>query len=909
MRDWKMNRIIFATMTLLSVFKLACQDQPPLQFDFRNTPLLQAIGTLEEQGICNFYFQDHWISDYTITGQARTETLADLISTLLSSTDLHFVLIGQKVILTPTPIIQTLEVGTDIPDESQNPILDQRMINRERVEVLQIGDKDENETVGPVVLSGIVRSAESNQPIVGALVSIDRKFSTTTDPQGGYRLEVPRGFHELIVQFAGMKLRSQRIEILADGELHIEMNEEAIQLEDIMISATEDENISDVRMGIATLDMEQLKNVPKVLGENDIVQVALALPGVQNVGEGASGLNVRGGKTDQNLMLFNNATVYNPFHFFGFFSAFNADVIGTSELYKSSIPASYGGRLSSLLDVKLKKGNVQKFSGKGGISPVTGQLSLEVPLIKEKMSIISGIRGTYSDWLLNQVKDETIKNSDPSFFDVATGIHLDYGNGNTVYASIYHSRDRFKVTTDSLYSYQNLAASLGWRHAISKRLLLQTTLTTSQYAFDIDYDVVAEEAFSYGFEVKETYGQLALNYFLNQHELQVGFDSKLYDVLPGFFRPTGGDSQVLEEEIERERGLESSFFVSDDYAISSKLTLYTGLRFSFFSALGGRSANFYEPGQPRSEDSFTETISFPDHKTIQKYSGPEVRLSLKYSTSAYASIKASYSKSRQYIHALSNNVSISPTDTWKLSDHNFKPQLSDQFSIGYFQNLKDNEIEASIEAYYKTFDNLLDYEVGADLILNPNLETDVIQGEGFAYGAELLIKKKKGKLNGWMSYTYSRSQQSFDSQFVEETINGGAHFPTNFEKPHDISIVANYKHTRRFSFSMNINYSTGRPITYPTAKYELSGTEIVHFSDRNSFRLPDYFRIDLSVNIEGSHRVKKLGHSYWSFSIYNLTARKNVYSIFFANNGGDIEGYELSVLGTAIPSITYNFKF
>ncbi len=898
----------FIVGCLLLSGKLPAQDRT-YSITFNNQQLSAALSLLEQQTGYQFFFKESWMQNQTVTASFSNETIQGILDTILSDAKIQYVILDSKIVLTNnTPIITELQ--TEGPSAG-NQYLFAREFEESEESVKILGDRSQMKVGGESLVVGFVKNFSNDEPIVGAVVYTENpEISTVTDANGFYTINLPNGENEIKVRYTGMKLAKQKVILFSEGNLNINMEVEATLLEEITVTAFQDANVKSTKMGVSTLEMESLKNVPKVLGENDVVQVALTLPGVQNVGEGSAGINVRGGKTDQNLMLFNNATVYNPFHFFGFFSAFNADIMGETELYKNSIPANYGGRLSSLLDVKMKVADKEKFHGKGGISPVTSQLSFEVPIIKGKTSFATGVRTTYSDWILDRVNNENIRNADPSFIDVAGNLHHQYGTNSSITVTGYYSRDEFRITTDSLYSYFNFNTGIDWKHFFSDKLAVQLIANTSQYAFDIDYDVFPESAFNYGFEIEERFGQFNVNYFPNdQHDVLVGADVRLYDLKPGFFRRLGETSLVEEEEINPEKGRETSIFISDNFSITDNLTLYAGLRYSIFTALGGRPVNFYSPDAPRTENTITSTVDFDEGENIATFHGPETRISMRYALDNTSSIKAAYNRTRQYIHALSNNISISPTDTWKLSDSNFAPQLSQQFSAGYFKNFRGNAIETSAEIYFKTFENLVDYKVGADLVLNPLIETDVLQGEGRAWGLELLARKNTGKLTGWIAYTYSRSQQRFDSQFSEERINGGEFFPTNFEKPHDISLVSNYKHTRRYSFSLNMAYSTGRPITYPTAKYQLSGTEIVHFSERNKFRIPDYFRVDISVNIEGSHRVKKLGHSYWSFSIYNVTARRNVYSIFFTNNNGTIEAFELSVLGTAIPSISYNFKF
>lgn len=890
-------------------FSAAVSQETTYQLTVPSKSLEGAIQMLERESGYRFYYKQNWLdSVYLDHANIEGTTFEEVLDKLLSTATLSYVILGQQVILSDVPFIKEL-VTDEVP--SNGYVFEREYLLNDADKQVLIGDKAAMSPTAVSTIAGFVRNADDKEPIVGALVFVpELDKSAVTDANGFYSLSVPSGPNDVFVRFSGMEQQLIKVMVFSDGELNILMAPETILLEEVAVLANADANINTVRMGVNSLNVETIKNVPNVLGENNIVQVALTLPGVQNAGEGATGLNVRGGKTDQNLILLNNATIYNPFHFFGFFSAFPADVIGTMELYKGSVPATTGGRLSSLLDVKLKKGNKEKITGKAGISPITSRLSVEVPVIKGKTSLVAGGRTTYSDWVLNQVNDPDISNSDPSFYDLVVGIDHEYGVNNSIRASGYYSYDQFKLTSDSLYSYYNFNTSLEIRQLLSADFLFSGVFTTSEYGFDIDFETNPVSGFNYGFRINETAAKASVLYTPDErHEVTVGADWKYYDLQPGSILPASTESMVTTEQIEDERGNEWAFFLSENFKFNEKTTLYGGIRYSLFAALGGRTINFYESGVPRSAASLQSSVPFDQSEVIDTYGGPEFRFSLRYALSNESSIKASYTTMRQYLHALSNNVTISPTDTWKLTDPNVAPQASRQVSLGLFRNFEGNVYETSVEAYYKSFDNLLDYKVGAELVLNTQLEREVLQGTGRAYGVELFVRKNSGRLNGWFSYAYSRSQQQFDSVFPEERINGGSYFPSNHEKPHDVSVIANYKYTRRFSLSLNAIFSSGRPVTYPTAKYTLGGNEVVHFSDRNQFRIPNYFRIDLSANIEGSHKLDRPIYTYWTLSLYNLTARRNVYSVFFQNDGGTIQAYELSVLGTIIPSITYNIKF
>lgn len=900
-----MNYKIQMILYLVLLFGKYANGQE-LQIHVQNESLTQVLLELEKQSGLAFYFKNDWTDSVSIKGDYNADNLDTLLSQILANKGIQFLILQNQVILTGDVKV-TSSLNYQQSGQGSKYLFQKEYLGNE---VITIGNRSLMKSGSKVQLAGFLKNSDTGLPIESAIIYVDdATINTLTNAQGFYSLSLTSGEHVLHAHFSGMKNVSKRIIIFSDGSLQMEMHDEPQVLQEITIVSSENANSKNVKMGTTMLNMQSLKNVPKILGENDLIQAALTLPGVTNVGEGSAGINVRGGKTDQNLILLNNATIYNPFHFFGFFSSFNADMTGNSELLKSSIPASYGGRLSSLLDVKMKKASKESFSAKVGINPITTSGSMEIPLIKNKTSLMLGGRTTYSKWVINRVSNEQLKRSNPSFSDYAFNLNSSYGSGNSINVSGYYSQDQFKLSTDSLNSYKNRNISMEWSHLISRNLSSSVIAGYTDYSFSIMYDTRPESAFDYGFKIQEKFGKIVLNYFgWIKHDIQGGFDTKLYDLQPGE-RKAIGESSITRVKLPNESGFERSVFLADEYELSPDLTLYGGLRYSYFSPTGPRTINYYQSNAPRNNDTYLYTKDFGAGDKINTYHGPEWRLSSRYSFNKNVSLKFGFNQMRQYIHSISNTISVSPTDTWKLSDPNFKPQLATQYSLGYYQNVWGGKADFSVETYYKKMKNLLDYKLGAELVLNEQLETQVIQGIGQAYGLELMLNKPVGKLNGWISYAYSRSLQQFQSPFTENTVNRGEYFPSNYDKPHNFNMVGNYKFTRRYSFSMNVVYTSGRPVTYPAGKYELQGVEITHFSDRNSYRIPDYFRVDIGVNVEGNHKIHKPGHGYWSVSIYNVLSRKNVYSVFFTNQNGKIKGYELSVLGTAIPSITYNLKF
>ncbi|MES1223884.1 MAG: TonB-dependent receptor, partial [Bacteroidota bacterium] len=668
--------------------------------------------------------------------------------------------------------------------------------------------------------------------------------------------------------------------------------------------------VKGLQMGLDKLNIKLIKQVPAAFGETDIIKVVLTLPGVTSVGEASNGFNVRGGSTDQNLILFNDATIYNPSHLFGFFSAFNPDLVKGIELYKSAIPIKYGGRLSSVLDVSVRDGNVKTWTGNGGIGPLTSKISFEGPIKKDKTSIIVGARTTYSDWILRSLPKNAYSNSSAGFSDFNLHISHIINNKNTVYLTGYYSKDQFRLDNDTTYKYSSSNASIKWKHNFNNKFNNVLTAVANHYDYSVSSNQNPVTAYNLGFNINQYDARSDFSYIPNnKHNISFGVSAIYYQLHPGFYQPVGDKSLVVPNVVPGEQAVESALYLGDEYSVSDKFSINAGIRYSMFTYLGAHDVYQYVPGIPRTVNTITDTASYGSGKAIKTYQAPEVRIALRYALTDNTSLKLSFNTMQQYIHMLSNSTAISPTDIWKLSDPNIKPQQGRQLSLGLYQNFNSNTIETSVEVYYKQMEHFLDYKSGASLVLNKHIETDVIDTRGKAYGIEFLVKKLSGKFNGWLSYTYSRTLLQADDPLAGETINKGDYYPANFDKPHNVNVIANYRFSHRLSLSANFVYSTGRPVTIPLAVFNVGGVQSLYYSQRNEYRIPDYLRGDISVTLEGNHKIKQKIHNSWSVGVYNVTARQNAYSVYFTQEAGKIKGYQLSIFGTAIPFITYNFKF
>ncbi len=757
-------------------------------------------------------------------------------------------------------------------------------------------------------LSGVVTDAKDGLPIIGGYVTNeDKSIGTVTDVEGNFQLNLAAGRHKLIISALGYVDEVKTINISYDGRLNVELFESVIKLSDIVITAERDnENVLNTKMGADIMSIDALKKLPSLMGEADVVKSVELLPGVTSVGEGSQGFNVRGGGSDQNLVLLNGSPVFNYSHFLGFFSAFNPDVVRDVGFYRGYIPAEYGGRISSVLDISLRDGNYKKFSGKGGISLANSSVLIEGPIEKDSTSFYLAARGTYSDWLLNSFNNPNVQASSANFYDINAKITHKIDWSKQISANYYLSQDKFNFLNDTIYNWETMAVNLEYQQAISSRLSLQSTINKSRYSYLVQ-EKDPELAFDLEYEIDYMVSNHHVSYDHPMFSATAGIEGTYYDINRG--EMTGGEeSQVNDFSIAKSKALDLGAFVQAETQQIGKFRFSGGLRLSNFTKIGTETIYKYDPQQPKSSNSIVDSLDV-NGKKEKTYFGLEPRFGLTYVLSDKSSFKLSYTRTYQYIHLLSNTTSITPLDIWEISGYHIKPQIGNQYSAGIYQNFKNNMFETSVEVYFKQLDNVLDYKNGASLILNPRIEQDLLQGVGAAYGTEFYAKKNTGKLTGWVSYTYSRSFIKMDSEHAEERISRGNYFPSNFDKPHNFKLFGSYKFNHRVTFNWNFQYSTGRPITVPLSKYEIDGVIIKNFSERNQYRIPDYHRLDVAVDIFPNHRIEKVFESYWTIGLYNVYFRENAYSVFFEDSGTDPLAKQLSVLGAMFPSVSYNFKF
>jgi len=901
-------------LSLLLTGRLEAQEKYKLSGDFKNLPFKEFVARAENLYHVKFFYKNEWVASLKTGEYPNCATLSCLLDDLFKGTSLYYIIeeSGNIVITNRFAVKITAEAsekGNNFlpPGEYANSAENQRTEGNASIEIGNPGEKNKS---GNVVLSGYIKNSDTKEPVSGVTVFVQKlSLGTISNEYGFFTITLPRGIHYLQFSFIGMREKNVSLNLFGSGELNVEMKSVMIPLKEAVVSAQKSVTLQRFEVGAEKINITSFKLLPTSMGESDIIKSVLLIPGVQSVGEGSAGFNVRGGSADQNLILLYGAPIYNSSHFFGFFSAVNSDIIKDVTLYKGGIPSRYGGRISSVLDIGSKEGNRKEFAGNAGISPITTHISLEGPIIKDTLTYIFTARTTYSNWIFGLLKDPALHRSRASFYDMNGKITYDLNKNNKIDFSAYLSHDGFRFNSDTTYGYNNNIVALKWRHFFNSRFFSSFSVNNSFYGYDISSQFRTTEAFVLSHRLNSTGLKADFNLFLGRNEVNFGLDLTRYAVIPGSYQPYNDSSLVIPNTLKKERAWEGGLYIDDKFILTDYLSVNAGVRLSSFFTFGPGSVMIYDPRFSKSLSTITDTLNFRPGQIVSKYGGPEFRVSLNFRLTNRTSFKINYNRTRQYIHLLSNSTSISPTDTWKLSDYNVKPQIGDQIALGYYEMLMNNSFEVSAEAYYKVIRNMVDFKGGTDFIMDATIEKDIVNVRGKAYGLELVLKKTEGKIRYSIGYTYSRTYIRSLSQFSEEIINSGKWFPANFDKPNDLVITLNYIFSRRFSISSNYTWSTGRPVTYPVATYNMYDDILVHYSDRNKYRIPDYSRLDLSFQINGNLRAHRVARPNWTFSVYNLLGRENVYSIYFKKVGNVYTGYKLSVFGRAIPSVTCSFDF
>lgn len=896
--------------------------------NFEETPFVEFASEVEAQTGIRFYYRASWVQDILVSVSGKDLSLVEVLDSILGQVGMnyfmdewnHLFLTEGKQMIDGLPEYKGLK-ATAQPEEEDQMVsgpeevttAEQNYIDGRRVRVLeliQVGSAERAIPGRKALIKGRIQDLESGEPLVGVtvyLAAINKGVSTSGD--GQFNLLLSPGSYGVECQSMGMESLQFTMEVHSDGEMELDMRRTLIPLDEVVITAGRVDNVTGSQMGYERLNYQVLKQVPLLMGERDILNVVKLLPGVQSVGEGSAGFNVRGSGADQNMIYINKVPVYNSSHLFGFFTAISPEIVKDFSLYKSNLPASFGGRLASFFDIQTKQGNMKRLSARAGISLVSAYAAVEGPLRKDKSSVALSVRSTYSDWILSLMEDPQLRDSEAGFSDLSGVYTLKASDRTRLKVFGYMSKDRFKLGEVNEYSYGNSGAAVDVLHQFNQQINGNLSLVYSRYQFnnkDTQVRTAGYEQDSYiqHYELKSDFEWLSLG----QHKLSFGGSGIYYRLNRGGIEPYGSTSLREPLDLGLENGVETALYLADELTVSDRLTIYGGLRFSSFFYLGPTEVRTYTPGMPTVDDNVIDTLSFGRGELSKAYAGLEPRLSLRYLLNNQASLKFSYNRGYQYLFVLSNTVAMAPTDPWKLSDYHLTPQYMDQLSAGYYQDFPGKALSASVELYRKWGHEIVEYRDGASFTENPYVESATLQGDLTAYGLETMIRRDAGGLNGWLSYTYSRSYMQVEIEETGEQINGGKPYPSNFDRPHNLSLVLNYKRGRRVSLSGNLVYMTGRPSTYPVSVYYEYEVPYVHYSERNKYRIPDYFRIDISMNIEGSLKKNKRFHSFWMLGVYNLTGRDNAYSVYFQNQSGFIRGYKLSIFSQPILTVSWNVR-
>ncbi|WP_217447524.1 TonB-dependent receptor [Maribellus comscasis] len=748
-------------------------------------------------------------------------------------------------------------------------------------------------------MSGNIKDAASGEDLIGATIVVKnlQNTGTTSNAYGFYSLTLEKGQYQLSVQFVGYETEAFNLVLDENKSLNVEMKERSFEIGNITVTGERaDRNISSVDMGNIKMIPGRIESIPVIFGERDVFKTIQLTAGVKPAGEGSSGFYVRGGGIDQNLISLDEAPVYNASHLMGFFSVFNSESIKDANLMKGSIPVEFGGRASSVFDIKMKDGNQKEYGVTGNVGLISSGLTVEGPVIKDKSSFVVSGRRTYADMFLVFSNDEDVNNSTLYFYDLNLKTNYKINKNNRIFLSGYFGRDKFKFAEEFGFDWGNKTGTFRWNHNFSEKLFSNTSVIFSNYSYninilrDLDVDIRSEIQ---DWNIKQDF-----SYYANvRNTIKYGGNMIYHNILPGEISvPPGSIYSPL--EITRRKAIEWAAYVSNQQTISEKIKLYYGLRLALFSNIG--PGEFYEFDD---DGALANTIEKEDFEFVKTQGGLEPRLGLIYMLGAESSVKASYNRIYQFLHLLSNSTTATPTDLWLPSSNNVKPQISDQFSLGYFRNFKNNEFESSLEIYYKDLKNQIDYKNSADLIFNSTVEAELVFGRGWAYGAELTVKRNYGRINGWLSYTWSKTMRQFDE------INQGDPFPARHDRTHDFSIVGMYDINDRLKFSATWVYYTGNAVTFPSGRYEIDGQIVEYYTERNGYRMPDYHRLD--IGLTWVRKKTSNFESSWNFSIYNAYARENAYYIDFREsetNPGETEAVQFSLF-KIVPSVSYKFKF
>lgn len=886
---------------------LSAQDSPSptLTASYDNQPLASVLQDIDRRLPARLFYRAADLPQVNVSAAFSQTPVLLALNEILEDTDLgalpyrdYAYIIGKRSELGrefSAEYFQALQAASRQAENIQ-----------EEETVLSVGSVDQLDPSGQATVTGLITEEESGDPIIGATIFwTDLARGTATEADGTFSSRVPTGRHQLTVQYVGYQPLSYEVEVFGNGTLDLQLYRAATDLQEVIVSTQAvDANVENVQIGVARLDLKQVERQAALLGEADVVRGLLLNPGVSSIGEGATGFNVRGGEIDQNLMMQDEAILFNASHALGFFSTYNTDLVSTVDLYKGNIPAQYGGRLASVLAVDMRDGNFDRFKVKASVGPVTGRITLEGPVLPGTSSFLLGIRSSYSDWILRAINIPEVKRSSAFFFDGNLRYTHRINDKNTIVLSGYGSQDEFIYNEEFGFDYQTVFGQLAYNRIISPSLFSSLSVVASTYqSQQTDFQGLDAAVVETGLDYIKLKEQLR---YEKTEDLIVngGVEAIFYSSLPSSRFPNGEQSGVLPLELDKEHGLESALFANAEYTVSPRLSVVAGLRGVMYQFLGPHNQYVYSNPERPSESEVIDTLSYAKGDVIDSDFSLQPRLSARYRFTAETSIKAGYSRTAQFVNQIFNGDTPTPNSQYQLTTSYLPAFRAHNFSLGVFRNFRRNDWETSAEVYYRSIDQLYDYIDFADLVANDQLATQIRTGRGRAYGLELSLKKRRGEVNGWVSYTYARTERQV------EGISRGNWYPSNFDKPHNLSMILNYEPNQRSTLSVNFTYSTGRPTTAPVTNYRVQNGLIVPvFSQRNSVRIPDYHRLDLAYTMgKGYDKTKKLKTS-WTFSLYNVYGRKNAFSVYYTQSPNQENvANRLAVLGTVFPALTLTIE-
>lgn len=900
-----LQKLLFVICFFLVTPKVFCQVQKPIEQDSSQyNTISQLLNTLEKTNSVHFYYNPDWFFGKKFPAALAKLPLEECLVRIKRLTGYSCLLMNDNTYVFVPAEINTYKI-TDGDKSSQ----------------IVVGNIGAFGKYSKANVTGKIIDGKTGNPLAGAFLIIDKqKIALTSEKDGKFSFVIPVGEYDVKLRYMGYEDDIKKIKFVGDGSINLELFEKSQRIDEVVISAEKaDVNILGTQMSVVKLNSKAIKELPVLLGEKDIIKSFTLMPGIQSVGEFGSGFNVRGGSADQNLILVEDVPLFNTSHIFGLTSVINPDNVLDVTLLKAGIPAQYGERASSVMNIQMGTPNTNKFKVKGGIGLLNSRLTLETPIFKNKIFLQLGGRTSYSDWLLKQMPDLDLMNSSANFYDVNGLITYNLSNSDKLTFFSYLSTDKFSFSGTINYAYSNTLSSVKWNHFFNKKLSSMLLAGFSKYEYQQnELDTLNR---LHGNKIKNAITYYKVKWNVNwipseMHNFNFGMDAIHYDINPGSRTPYGSQSRVLPLQLNNQKAVELSAYIGDNFNFNNKFTIEAGVRFTEYIVLGPTAVSQYASDYPRDTLTIQNLQTYANNAIVQKVPRLEPRFSFRYSLNDVSSIKLSYNRINQFINLISNTSVISPTDVWQLSNPNTKPLQCDQFAFGYFRNFNNNTYETSFEIYYKDLKHIIDYKDGSQILMNKYLELDLLDSKGYNFGTELYVKKNIGKLTGWISYTYSISRKRTTSPFEVEQVNQNQYYPSTYDRPHNLVINSNYHISRRWRFSGLFTYSTGRPETFPELTYPFKELQLVSWSPRNKYRLPDYHRLDISLTFDESLRLKRKWKGSWSLSIINVYGRKNAYSIFYkkdtpsiSNNFQEFSLYKLIIIGKPFPSLTYNFIF